>query len=186
MKKNLIILLLFISVSTFSQLCDGISKMDFLKTINSLDSITIRKTSISMLMGYNLHKNGLPELGLSLYTFNCRPPHPASGYLYIGSEFNKERGQEWIYGPKVGFMITGGFAFGSSLIYYNNSKESSLRFRPEIGIGFGAFSITYGYNIPLLNKGFSDINRNNFSLKYNFEIYKLKETKISKRWKNKT
>lgn len=151
-----------------------------------MDSITVQKTSISLLVGYNIHKNGLPELGLSLYTFNCRLPHPASGYLYIGSEFNKELDKNWIYAPKVGFMVAGGLAFGSSLIYYTNSKESSLRFRPEIGMGFGPFSLTYGYNISLSNKAFSDINRNNFSLKYNFEIYRLKDKKISNKWKDKT
>ena len=82
-----------------------------------------------------------------------------------------------VIGPKIGAWIaggSGGMAMGLNLIYYTNFDQSSLRIRPEIGMGFGRFKVVYGYNIPLYNKAFEGINKSNLGIALLFSIKHLK------------
>jgi hypothetical protein len=65
-------------------------------------------------------------------------------------------------------------AMGINLIYYTDFEQSSLRLRPEIGIGFGRWKVFYGYNIPLTNRSFEGINRNTFGFTV---LFGVKQTK---------
>ena len=68
-------------------------------------------------------------------------------------------------GTKAGFWAAeqaGGL--GLSAIYYTDFESGAWRLRPEAGIGLSRFKITYGYNIPLTNKSFEKVNRNNICL----------------------
>ena len=77
-------------------------------------------------------------------------------------------------GLKAGFWIGNGYNLGINIINYSDFKESALRFRPEIGFGFGIFRIVYGYNLVLTNKDFTGINNHNFGLNVMIDLRKLK------------
>ena len=63
---------------------------------------------------------------------------------------------------------------GLNVIYYTDFYQSSLRIRPEIGMGFGRWKVVYGYNIPLTNKRFEGVNKSNIGIVLLFGIKKLK------------
>lgn len=70
----------------------------------------------------------------------------------------------------------GGMNVGLNLINYTNFKSNAIRFRPEIGFGFGFFRIVYGYNFAITNKHFEGINKHNVGLNI---MIKLKTKKIN-------
>lgn len=67
-----------------------------------------------------------------------------------------------------------GLAVGANLIYYTDFEQSSLRIRPEIGLGFGRWKVVYGYNIPLTNKDFDGVNNSNIGIALMFGVKKIK------------
>ena len=130
---------------------------------------------ISILGGYNFWKNHYGELGLALNQYGRVGHHPAAWAYFVSSEIRV--GENMVIGPKIGAWIgggSGGLALGLNLIYYTDFVESSLRLRPEIGMGFGRWKVVYGYNIPLMNKGFEAVNKSVISLAYLLGIKKTK------------
>ena len=160
------------------------SKSEFYKS----DSITIKKNSIALLLGYNFMTEKNLEIGISHYTLDRRNYiHPISKTYFLSAEINTS--DKLILGPKIGVIYAGGVAgtaLGMSLIYYTDSQNETLRLRPEIGFGIGLFTCTYGYNIPLINSNFENINTHNISLKLNLPIWKIRDKKIKNKWKEKT
>ena len=76
---------------------------------------------------------------------------------------------DFIWGLKAGLWKgggVGGINLGLNLIHYTDFEESTLRFRPEAGIGFGSFRAVYGYNLAITNKDFTSINKHNFGINY--------------------
>lgn len=65
-------------------------------------------------------------------------------------------------------------AMGLNLIYYTDFGQSSVRIRPEIGIGFDRWKFVYGYNIPLTIKHFDGVNKNNIGIGIFFGVKKIK------------
>ena len=130
---------------------------------------------ISILVGYNFWKHHFAELGLAVNQYGRVGHHPSAWAYFISSELKFD--QKLLIGPKIGTWIgggVGGMAMGLNLIYYTDFDQSSLRIRPEIGMGFGRFKVVYGYNIPLYNKAFEGINKNNLGIALLFSIKHLK------------
>lgn len=130
---------------------------------------------ISILAGYNFWRNHFAELGLAVNQYGRVGYHPGAWAYFISSEIKFDN--KLLIGPKIGTWIgggAGGMAMGLNLIYYTDFDQSSLRIRPEIGLGFGRFKVVYGYNIPLYNKAFEGINKSNLGIALLFSIKHLK------------
>ncbi|HLP96058.1 MAG TPA: hypothetical protein VK168_18575 [Saprospiraceae bacterium] len=134
-----------------------------------------QKQYISILTGYHYRKSHFAELGIAVNRYGRKGRHPIGWAYFVSSEIKIDK--QPIIGPKVGAWMAGGqsiMALDINLIYYTDFEQSSLRLRPEIGIGFGRFKVFYGYNIPLSNRHFEGINRNVFGLAL---LFGVKQTK---------
>ena len=149
----------------------------FILAQNKSDSLKQKRSeekSPAIQLGYN----GAYEIGMGKFTSIAAGPHQAWSLIYFGSEFKKYN-NNFLWAPKIGIWASGGCCGGSaglSLIYYINSKETSLKFRPEIGVGFFILRFYYGYNITIINKDFVPVSRNvfgaNLVIPTNKSIYK--------------
>lgn len=134
-----------------------------------------QKQYISILTGYHYRKSHFAELGIAVNRYGRKGRHPVAWAYFVSSEVKLDK--KTIIGPKIGAWMAGGqsaMALGINLIYYTDFEQSSLRLRPEIGIGLGRFKVFYGYNIPLTNKDFEGINRNVFGLAVLFGVKQVK------------
>jgi len=144
------------------------------------DSIPMRygvdlQRHISILAGYNFWRNHYAELGVAINQYGRVGHHPAAWAYFVSNEMRI--GNKVLIGPKAGAWIGGGvagMALGINAVYYTDFEQSSLRLRPEIGIGFDRWKVVYGYNIPLSNRDFDAINRSNVSLAFLFGVKMLK------------
>ncbi len=135
--------------------------------------------NISILAGYNFWQNHYGEVGISLNQYGIVGYHPAAWACFISSEIKID--DELVIGPKIGAWMGGGvagMALGFNIIYYTDLEESSLRIRPEIGLGFDRWKVVYGYNIAITNKNFEGINTNNIGLAFMFGVKKLKTIQL--------
>lgn len=82
-----------------------------------------------------------------------------SGMLYLSAEFRLN--SKTIAGPKVGAYMCGGSKFGicggASMIYYMGMGHSSLAGRPEVGLHYSTFRLTYGYNHIFTNYSYDAV-----------------------------
>ena len=84
-----------------------------------------------------------------------------------------------VYGYKASLFVNAGLALGVDMLFNKdlNShseyyKKWSWGFRPNIGLGFSVFSITYGYNAMITNPKMPNINKHMFSLRYIIPLVK--------------
>ena len=147
-------------------------------TVNQYNSKSASSEEyISLLTGYNGGTYHFIELGVSVNRYSIVGTHPISMAYFISNEIKLDN--KIVIGPKVGLWAAGGAAgtgIGLNLIYYTDFDNSSLRLRPEVGIGPGPFKIAYGYNIALTNKSFERINTHNASLVVFWKLKKLQPT----------
>lgn len=156
-----IILLTFFSFLTFT-VCQA-QTSDTTQT-KPLSGIVIRER-ISILIGYNYRSNHFAEIGIAkddrcmISYFDFGSTH------YLATEIKLDN--KTIIGPKIGtWTYIEPLGIGANLIYYTDFNESSLRFRPEVGLGFNHLKIVYGYNLPLSNRNFEGINKHNFGFAF--------------------
>jgi hypothetical protein len=120
----------------------------------------------SLLLGYNLGSYHFPEIGFALNERTIAGHHPFAKAVYASCEIRAGAGKP-VIGPKIGAWVGGGaagMALGLAAVGYTDLSEFALRLRPEIGIGFDLFKVTYGYNIPLGNADFVRVNRHQLSV----------------------
>lgn len=123
------------------------------------------ETDFSLLLGYNLGHCHFPEIGLAVNKRGINGHHPFAHAVYTSCEIRAGAGKP-VIGPKIGAWIGGGaagMAIGIAAVGYTDFDAFTLRLRPEIGLGFGLFKVTYGYNIPLSNADFMRVNRHQVS-----------------------
>lgn len=129
----------------------------------------------SLLGGYNVWNYNFIELGLAINKHGVLVIHPYADAYFVSTEIKLSN--KLLIGPKIGCWASGGIgpcSMGLNLIYYTDFKGSSLRFRPEIGVGMWNFKLVYGYNVAITNKDFNGINKNNLSLAIAFGLKKIK------------
>lgn len=120
---------------------------------------------ISLLLGYNLGSYHFPEIGFAFNERSIAGHHPFAKAVYASCEIRAGAGKP-VIGPKIGAWIGGGAAgmtIGIATIGYTDFDAFTLRLRPEIGIGFDLFKVTYGYNVPLSKADFMRVNRHQVS-----------------------
>lgn len=64
------------------------------------------------------------------------------------------------------------YFFNASIapVLYTDFRTTSLRLRPEAGLGGKGFDINYGYNVGITNTDFEQLNRHVVSLRYYFAV----------------
>ncbi len=130
---------------------------------------------VSILTGYNFWQNHYGELGIAIHQYGRIGHHPTAWAYFISSEI--KLGDKMVVGPKIGAWIAGGSAgvcMGLNVIYYTDFEESTLRFRPEIGMGLGKWKVVYGYNIPITNKKYELVNTHTIGIAVVFGAKKIK------------
>lgn len=175
MKNKTFIIFLFLSFNAIGQI-DTIeylkkSDKDFYNNVIYdtlyLDSIYYESTSSNgILIGLNYWKNPFFEFGYGFANYGVMWNHWSFNNLYIGSEVGIAN-KQIVLGPKISVWANGGSsagALGLNLIEYTDFNESTLVFRPEIGMGMGKFKLVYGYNVKFYNKNFKYISKNNLNL----------------------
>ncbi|WP_028978209.1 hypothetical protein [Sporocytophaga myxococcoides] len=133
---------------------------------------------IALVTGINVHKNFFAEAGIAIKDNGVAGHHPITRVLALTSEFKFT--DKFIYAPKAGVWLGGGASgmnLGINLIYYSDSEKGTLRCRPEIGLGFDAFRVVYGYNIAITQKNFQNVNKHNFCLNFLINLKKIKDVK---------
>ncbi len=132
---------------------------------------------ISLLTGYSFWGDHYGEIGIARNSYGIVGTHPTASCLFVSSEIRIGRGT--LIGPKIGGWLgggAGGVALGANMICYTDFSEYSLCLRPEIGLGFWRFKMTYGYNIALNNKEMEGVNRSCISLAFLFGLRKIGRT----------
>lgn len=166
--KGFLTIILFI----FCAISPLFGQLEIDSTLNkSVKPINLDK-NISILTGINFWGNFYGELGVGVYRNRQSGYHFAGLAYFVSNEIKID--DKILIGPKAGVWIGGGLAVGLNLVYYTDFDESSLRFRPEIGMGLGNVKIVYGYNIPLTNKNFDRINKSNIGIAVMFGVKKIK------------
>jgi hypothetical protein len=146
-------------------------------TRNSIDSTKVQNLhnkNLTLISGYQIHKNHFAEIGIGVKKDKIIGHHRSTIIYAISNELKLN--DDFIWGLKAGLWIGGGSSglnLGLNIINYTDFTKNALRFRPEIGIGFGVFRVVYGYNLVLTNKDFDGINKHNFALNIMFDVKKL-------------
>ena len=79
--------------------------------------------------------------------------------------------------PKLSARFNLGVTLGATVInYFDLNGKSSLKARPEVGLGFSRFEVLYGYNFNVMDSGISHLNTHNFNIKF---YLKLKEYNVN-------
>ena len=179
MKKiaTLLFLAFLLSIDCISQDLDSLN----LDSAIAIPFFSQEQKFIGLVAGYNHHRNRLPEIGLSLRTvrFPSRSgcmAFPFTSFLMLSNEFRIS--DDPIWGLKLGVGISGGMSLGLNLIRYTDFEESSVKFRPEVGLGGTNARVVYGYNFHVINNDFSRINKHNFTLQIMFNLKKVKDEKL--------
>lgn len=134
---------------------------------------------VSLVTGIHYHKYLFAEAGIAIKDNGVNDSHPFTRILSLLNEISFI--DQMVVGPKLGIWLSGGFGMGLNIIYYSNFKQGTLRFRPEIGLGFDLFRMFYGYNLALTNREANFINKHNFGLNILINLKKLKEVNQSPR-----
>lgn len=155
----------------------GFSQSDTNYEVDSIRMGNFMEKHFSLVTGYHIHRNQFLELGVGVKNNGVVGTHPVTSIFGISNEFKiNDIRNDFIWGFKGGIWLGGGVAgmnLGINLINYTDFIDNTLRFRPEIGFGFDHFRMVYGYNLPIINRDFTGINKHNFSLNIIFDLKEL-------------
>lgn len=88
-----------------------------------------------------------------------------SSTLTYGSEFSYV--DRLVVAPKVQARVQLYFLQASlTPIFYTDFKQTSLKLRPEIGLGLYNGGVAYGYNVGITNGAFQGVNKHVFTVRY--------------------
>lgn len=172
MKFHLLtIYILFQSILCFSQTEDT---TDYSAYRDSIWQQYYLEKKVSIITGYQLQQNQFLELGIAIKDHGVNGPHSFTTIYGISNELKFISGGEFIWGLKTGIWAGDGYNMGLNLINYTDFEESTLRLRPEIGMGWNFFRLVYGYNSALTNSEFKGINKHNLAINFTIGIKTLK------------
>ena len=123
-------------------------------------------------LGFGIQESGFVEVGVQLHKIYIHPLSLASAgpYVTIDGIIQEE---SLIIGPKIGYEITAGLlGIAADVTYYSDFARESLVFTPRAGISIMGFvNLFYGRNLLLSDFQFDGIDKNRFSLVFNFNTY---------------
>ena len=135
--------------------------------------------SISLITGFQTGSYSFVEIGLGFKNDMISSPHPSTTIFGITNELKLNK--DFVWGLKLGAWTGGGVGgtnIGLNLINYTDFKDNAIRFRPEIGMGFGSFRMIYGYNFPITNKDFNEVNSHLFGINILLDIKDVDQFKL--------
>ncbi len=115
---------------------------DALKTNDSINKQRYTKKNYAVITGYQIQRNHFAEIGIGIMEDGITGRHPTTLIYELSNELKLIMISIW--GLKAGLWIGGGAAglnLGLNLINYTDFNKNALRFRPEVGMGFGVFRI---------------------------------------------
>ena len=170
---------LFILIGLLSMMTVRAQDKDSLQAENDRWEAMLRNgefKNIGIVVGVHQFKQTFFELGIG------RSKGKESGCFYgqgfsaiaLSAEYNpfKEVGGLLLTGWSNGASIVP-MSIGINLHAYTDFNQVNYGFRPMIGFGLMPFSLTYGYNIEVINNDVKGINRHNFSLRYYIRMIEL-------------
>lgn len=125
---------------------------------------------LTLLVGYQQGRYGFAEIGVGRNQYGSNH-HPYDIAYYIGTELRVDR--PGLMGVKAGAYVDGGFAMGVQLIQYFDGPDHCTVLRPEMGIGFFKFKLTYAYNVRLTSPRIDGVNTHMLNLSYAFRLKRL-------------
>lgn len=112
------------------------------------------------------------EAGFSLqqYAYDEKRGYAANCF-YIAYERTTANGEKPVQGIKAGFeSVFNGGTGGIELKYLSDALNRDWVITPKIGIGIGAATLFYGYNLSTNKRPFSNLGKHQFSLAVNTNI----------------
>lgn len=180
MKKLLIPLCCVSGIAAHAQMADSARRITDTTVRHMPGHCSISQDKyLSILTVYGYNTYSIAELGIAVNKYGVVGYHPGAWAYFISGEVRIDR--RLIAGPKIGCWAggrVGGLAMGLNFIDYIDAQNTAIRFRPEIGFGFGIFKAVYGYNVAVTNKEFKGIGDHNFSVVLLWGVKKLGETRI--------
>lgn len=151
------------------------SRLDlFAQPVDSLGtrvSGTEHHDELTLLAAYQQGHSGFVELGVGRNRYGSNR-HPYDLAYYGGIEARLDRPD--LLGVKLGAYVDGGFAMGVQVIEYFHGSERSTVLRPEVGIGFFKFKLTYAYNAVLTEPRMDGINAHMIGVSHAFRLRGLR------------
>lgn len=104
------------------------------------------------------------------------------GFLLVGASSSAEWNfKDKVGGFKLGLWFNSILSAGlNTVTYYNYNRKAedfkkfSMGVRPEIGIGFSVFNLTYGYNLLFLHPHLQGVNKHMISGKIVIPVSRIK------------
>lgn len=155
------LLFALISATSFAQLKD---------TANSKTPETWKSFFPGIRLGLGFQKSFYYEAGLSLqrYFYDARHGFMATCYYVSYERTNAARP---IKGIKAGAeLVNNGGSGGIEIKYLSNSIEEDIVITPKLGLGIGAVTLFYGYNLSTNKYPLRNLGKHQFSLSINTNI----------------
>ncbi|MCP4522237.1 MAG: hypothetical protein GY827_11195 [Cytophagales bacterium] len=161
--KSLLSILIFTLLNTVS-IFYAIGGENSLSLHNKSNHIILGSTHsvYGIATGVHLNKHPMIELGYSKYSYGQVSSYGSSYTLenyFINDLIIAPKANYWanLFGVNVGFSVPW---------YFNFHGDNSIKFRPEIGIGYAAFKINYSANISITNRDMKNIGTHFLSINY--------------------
>jgi hypothetical protein len=130
-----------------------------------------------ILFGAHISQFPTLEIGYSKYSYTPENTKMPFGGGYSLSVENYFLNNNYLMAPKVAFWANFiALNFGASIPWYTNFEGgSSLKLRPELGIGYENWRGTVAYNLPVYNNRLRSIPDIMLSLNYIVPLTKPKQ-----------
>jgi len=131
-------------------------------------------------LAFGAQKAFYTELGIGFqkYTYDARHGYIASAF-YASFEWTPSRhNRATVYGVKLGAeTVNNGATGGIEIKYMTSNGVTDIVITPKYGIGIGAATIFYGYNISTEKRPYLNIGRHqlSFAINSNLFFYHLKK-----------
>lgn len=152
----------------------------FSQNKGSMDNYATSKKALSLQGGFNYFTFPCAEIGLGIAKYLRQSGIYYAKYKYLGSELIYHD-SIFAIAPKIGYWLSGGsykITLGASALYLIGGGESSLKLRPEIGIGIKRIRAFGGYNFSITNKDFFPSNTFIIGVQFLFDIYVYKKSSL--------
>ena len=137
-----------------------------------------KQEHLTIITGFQSGTYSFAEIGIGYKRDSFYGHHMATAILGISNELKLNK--DFVWGLKVGAWSGGGAGtnVGLNLVNYTDFQNNSIRFRPEVGFGFGYFRMIYGYNFAITNKDFQGINEHLFGINIMLDIKEVDGFKL--------
>ncbi len=155
MKKYSVLLFVLFSLHFYARA----QEIDSTYEVRTLEELTTQ----GIATGIHLNKYPMLELGYYKHTIFEFPMTLGNAYTVEASFVDN-----FVIAPKANYWMNVYFInAGISVPFYMDFKgNTSLKLRPEIGIGYNNFKLNYSINLSVTNKDMESVGKHFISLNY--------------------